>query len=905
MRRWVLNTTKWAAVLLVVLIVLVWLALAAPFFSPFRKSFVGDILTAQIGQPLIIDGDVRVVLGRTTFVHVSEVRIPSSNIESLNLAELSLLEWELNLPALLDRRLDLDNLTIDGLQANAITTADGTTSWVKRDPKPDMPRDPVVEGAATQETPLRNDELSDAPSIFKFLSDKTVTFTNIGLVSLDENSGFEFVFDLDSILLEQLEGGKLVSVTGSGTVNDEEFTLDGKYPEGQPFTNLLKFGDIEVFFNGSAINRELGGGYSAKLTLDTGEIGEVFDVLGLEPGFEGTGAVSADITSQPGLLAIQNLQSVFDLSKGQQIKVDGNIDNLLDRSGFDVKVEARLHPEGQPPNNADTLKELKLTKILAHIVSQEGKLGFKELVVRTNAFDQGLDKVGPISIGRIYRTNNQTLGLERVHIQAGPSESPYIVASGTIGDIFKFKSVDLEGTLAGSANLLLKTLSEEDAAKFGRVSADFVISDKSDHLSLTKLSATTENTELWSLGAEVSVDDVTKLDGLDAAIGISISDAVSFLDALNLETIDVGAVEFGMSLKGQAEAIDLELVFGAGDSDLKTSVSFDLSKEINVIRGGISSDRIRLEDLRSGARVLVQLSYMGEADNEDANEVTSIEERPPIQPLVLEEKSGILDLERILTETDLEIGMELKEFVGDAGTSSMSSRFVAKEGQIEAGPIELYYGPGFFKVMASMDAIEDPNLMNVSGSTSGWDFGKILDAVGLGIEAHGTLTAAFDVTGNITSGKAFINSMAGSASLNMGAGSIATSLLELAGLGIFPWLFSEEMAAGQTEIVCVKAPVRLHRGSLSFDSIVAETRSVQLVVKGDVDWVGDSIAIRAEPRRVGNPLARSAWPFDVTGKLTEPKFKLDVGGSRSVRTDGADEMPEDRELCRPDIMQLE
>ena len=175
----------------------------------------------------------------------------------------------------------------------------------------------------------------------------------------------------------------------------------------------------------------------------------------------------------------------------------------------------------------------------------------------------------------------------------------------------------------------------------------------------------------------------------------------------------------------------------------------------------------------------------------------------------------------------------------------------------------------------------------------------------MGIEANGTLGASFDITGNITSGKAFVNSMVGSASLNMGQGSIATSLLELAGLGIFPWLFSEELAAGKTEIVCVKAPVQVASGRVRFDSVVAETKSVQLVAKGEVDWVRDSISVRAEPRRVGAPLARSAWPFDVTGKLSEPKFKLDIGGSRSKRADGASEMPADRVPCQPDILQLE
>ena len=147
--------------------------------------------------------------------------------------------------------------------------------------------------------------------------------------------------------------------------------------------------------------------------------------------------------------------------------------------------------------------------------------------------------------------------------------------------------------------------------------------------------------------------------------------------------------------------------------------------------------------------------------------------------------------------------------------------------------------------------------------------------------------------------------MTGSAQIQMGDGQVATSLLELAGLGIFPWLFSEELRQGYTEVVCASVPVSISAGTISFDSVVAETQSVQLVAKGSVNLKQDAISVRAEPRPVGQPLARSAWPFEISGKLSAPSFKLDVGGSRQRRADGAELMPDDRVPCRPDVMQLQ
>ncbi len=902
MRRWILRLLSGLVVVALTLCLLIWAALATPIFSGWRKDFVADLLTEQIGQTFLIDGDVRVVLAGTTKVHVSGASIPSENIPTLNLAELDLLEWEVDLPALLERRIDIDNLTIDGLQANLITQADGTTSWTKSE-TPDQ-TEPQAKTSDEQDKVASPQKTK--PSIITFLSDRTVSFTNIGLVSVDELSGFEFNFQLEKILLEQLQDGQLVAVTGAGALNGEAFTWDGKYPRGAAFTNQLEFGDISLSYNGEALP-EAGGGYTARLELNTGQIGDVFEVLGLARSLEGVGNLAVDVTSAPKQLTLANIQTTLDLNKGQNVTVTGQVDNLLNKAGFDIHIDARLHPEGQPPAEAESLKELKLTEINAHIVSANDTLTFEKLLILTNAFDQGLDRVGPISIGHIYRSEAKTLGLRDISIQAGPEDAPYLTAQGDIGDVLSLSLVDLTGHLQGTADILLKNLPAEEVAKFGGVEADFVVEDQNGALSLRQLQARTVNTDLWTLNADLVVASIEELAGMKLGLKFGVTDTTPFLTALGLKPVGVSELNTGFSLEGAAKEAKIGFEFQADGTDLRSDMTFDLSQEINVVRGGIRSEQMRLVDLREGAKIMVQLSDSAKAAKADkqAEDHKADDGRPPIQPLVLEKKSKVFDLKRILTETDLAITMEIVEFIGDAGTSSMNSELTAKDGQVQAGPLELYYGPGFFKVTASMDVIEDPEQMRIEGATSGWDFGDILKAVDVNIPARGELSATVDVTGNISSGKAFANSMGGYASLNMRNGAIATSLLELAGLGIFPWLVSKEFAEGETEIVCVKAPVRISAGNVSFDSVVAETGSVQLVVKGMVDWVQDAISIRAEPRRVGKPLARSAWPFEVQGKLSEPKFKLDVGGSRHHRADGADQMPETRQPCTPDIAQLE
>ena len=76
------------------------------------------------------------------------------------------------------------------------------------------------------------------------------------------------------------------------------------------------------------------------------------------------------------------------------------------------------------------------------------------------------------------------------------------------------------------------------------------------------------------------------------------------------------------------------------------------------------------------------------------------------------------------------------------------------------------------------------------------------------------------------------------------------------------------------------------------------------MAEGTVDVVNDSVSLRAEPRPVGRPLARSAVPIEVSGKLSDPKVDLQLRGERGARSDGDTAMPTNREPCTPDIYQL-
>lgn len=921
----------WLLGLLFGAVVLFWLVLSSPMFSDSRRSIVERVLSDEIGQALVVNDDVRVRLGRIARVYLAGVEIPSENIEGVNLAELRRLELDVNLVSLARGKLDIDHLTIDGLLVNAIRQQDGATSWT-----PTLNPNAGAE-TISQASKTNAQTAGDSGGILNFLNDKTASFTAIRLKIDNQDSGFSFDFDLSSLLLEQLEGRQLVSLTSKGTVNGEAFSVDGEFPRGLPFATSAVFGELRLDFDGRPLTAEQGGGFLGTLTLDTGEIGEVLDILKLDRVLEGIGRLSTDILSQDGVLKIEDLKIDVSLADGSLFSMNGKVGNLLESSGFDLLVDARLHPENQPPLRAVDLQSLELTGITAHVISKGVELKFEDLIFLTNAFDQELKQVGPVSIGRIRRTPEGQLSLLDISFQMGPLDAPYVVGKGELTNVLQLKGLEITGKLTSPASLVLPELPKEEIEQFGRLSADFAITDASGNLSLTRLDAYTEGTDLWSLKAHSSVPDVTSLEDLTFNLDLDVADAATFLAALDLKPVDAGAIEFTVSAKGQEHKFLTSAAIAVGDSRLSVGLDTVVTDGHSVVRGAVKSARLRIDDLLNGAASALEIATLSQmtdqpseaagdgptagsdekieeplvlgSDDTEAENFDVVMDSKREEPLVIgtaqSQPSALVDPVEMLAKLDLEIGIEIDEITGQLGVTKVSSNLEIKDAKAQFGPFEFSYDGGHFNLSAAMDLIKSPDLVTVSGATNGWDLGEILAASGVDIDARGKLRARFNITGSRKSAKAFVNSVYGSATVSMANGAIASSLLELAGLGIFPWLFSAELNQGYTNIACAVAPLKIQAGKISSNSIVVETKTVQMVITGTLDWKRDTISMRAEPRPVGRPLARSAWPFSVTGALSKPKITVHAGGARVRRADGAAQSPAKRKPCTPDIRQLE
>lgn len=927
MLKWIVRIVLCAAIVVVAVVAFGWSVLAIPFFSDWRSALVSDILSEQIGQPLLVNGDVSVVVGPTSRVRALGVQIPSENLPDVDLAKLDSFEFDIDLFALLDRRIDLNNLFVDGLQVNLLVTEDGTTSFNESEKNAIGSKSSKPTASTDAEATEKQETDNEQGGLIAFLKTRTVSFSNVGLIINDETTGFEYDFSLVELALEQLEGGAEAEVRSNGAVNGQTFTLKGNYPEGAPFKTRAEFSSFSLTFDGEPYPSESGGGYTGLLSIDLAGIGDFLDVLKLKRSFDGSGRFNARIENSAGVTAVSDIDAQLQLEKGQLITITGDIADVNQRSGFDIQFNARLHPENEEPPQATQIADLKLTQIEMEIVTQNEALELDGLVLSTNAFQRELEKVGPVSIGRIRRTEEGTLAFENISLQAGPLNDPFLSASGDINNILELSDLDLAGEINAPATLILTSLDDASAEAFGGVEAEFAIDDAGGILKLNKLIAQAVDTDIWTMQADIEVSNVKEIEGLAAEFKLEIASGATFLEALGKKPIDTGAFAFDLSVQGEDGFIKGGVGLASGTSRIDSSVSMGEESGRQTLRVSLESDALIIDDLKNGVAAISELRKIGDTTASPDSTTDEAANQIEPQPLVLprtkpdndepkkqgtgneteakDEKTQRAAFDEFLRKTDVYGSVEFKGISGVQGVTSLSSELVSENGKARLGPVEFSYGGGYFNFEASADVIEAPQYVSVAGATSGWTLAEVLDLAGVSFDADGDLSGRFDVAGNLASVQTFLDTMKGSASVKMLDGRIATSLLELAGLGIFPWLFSDEFRQGYTDVVCVNIPVSLDGGAVSFDNVVAETKSVQLVAKGNVDIERGTISVRAEPRPVGKPLSRSAWPFDVTGQLSNPKFKLDVGGSLSKRADGADEMPADRTPCQPDILQLQ
>ncbi|MEM7319103.1 MAG: AsmA-like C-terminal region-containing protein, partial [Pseudomonadota bacterium] len=557
-----------------------------------------------------------------------------------------------------------------------------------------------------------------------------------------------------------------------------------------------------------------------------------------------------------------------------------------------LKMDISLYPPDEMPAPAKLRRDLKLTGLEVVLTAQPEGYPLRQLTARTNGFTVNTHGRGPppITVSDIRITSDGLLDLGKVGLRIGPPDAYFLVFEGSIGDALRVKDIDLDATLDLPIIALLKPDDAKDGDALGKITGSFHLSGDSKTLALSDLSAKAQATDLMQMNVTASAGNVLKLSDLSMDISANIPSGAKLLSALKHSSVATGAIDFAAKLSSDGQKWQSETKVSVGKSNLEMALNAQTGQPDPQLDGQITSTLISLTDVR---HIISARRELGRTHRD----------RGKSDGLVSNVTLERLSAEILQSGMDIDIQIDLKKLQGVAGTSSVKTEFIMKNQKAKIGPVKFEYDGGNFDVTGSVDVAKHPDIVTIKGTADGWNFGTILQELNFKKHGSGILNASLDVSGAHKSVEEFARTATGNILVTMRDGRIHTRLLDLAGLGILPWLFSDSHGK-VAPIVCLRAPLKFADGKITIDEAALETKKVQMVANGDVDLRNDTVDVTGEPRPIGKPLSRSPWPFVVSGPLKHPKLRLKRGPHRQKRSDGASTMPEHRKLCIPDILQL-
>lgn len=880
MTRWITRILITVAVVIAVAIVGGWLLLSSDLLAGPRGKLAAGVLSRQLGQDVQIDGGVEIDLGAPLHLRVRDLTLPGTAMDDVTFVKAGAVEVDLDLGDLIGGTPTLSAPRIDGLMVTLVVDETGATSWGPASPTPKKPGKP---GGLKQ-----------------FLARHQITATNSTVIYRDARNGLDLDLNMANLALGRGDTAGAIALTGDGTLNGEALTLSAQLPDQAPFKATLAFDHMRVDIDGSTTPD----GFSADANVQIDDLNQLLAALKLNGPLPGTGTITANL-SRAGDTSGAKADIHLDLQGGQSLTVTADIPDLSQPKNSTVGTLIKLYPDDAQPPKTTKRRDLKLTAVDMQLTARPGQPPLRSMVIETNGFvlDTGGEGPPPIEVGGIKRTPDGLLELGKVTLRIGPTGRPYAVLDGSIGDALKLQQAALTGTLSIPAASLIAPEVFQDSRILGELTGGFDLNGSIQKLSLSNLNTRTEGTDLWDLTVHGSVDNVLKFDTIALDIDARIPSASNLLGTLGLEPVKGGPAEMSISLNSEGTEFSSSAHLRVDDSELDFALDLKDGDAEPIVRGTVDSDLIRVEHIREIIAASVQLAKLDDlqAGGKEAKPAVQLQsdETRPIRDSTLQPFGRAI----LLSGMDIEVALDLRKIKGPKASTSINSEFELKKRLARLGPVKFAYGGGNFDMTAEVDLENSPELLKVSGAAGGWDLGRILGALNVKKGARGTLHANVDLSGHHAGFRDFLSSMNGSATVSMHGGSIDTQLLDVAGLGVVPWLFHKK--PGKTApITCLRAPLYVSGGKVTTKQSVVETDLVQLVVYGDVNYRAGTLNVNGQPRRIGKPLSRSPWPFTAKGSLKKPDIKVKDGPRKLKRRDGASTMPRRRKPCVPDILQL-
>lgn len=861
-----------------------WMLVSAPFLGQMRASLVQSQLD-KAGGGVTIAGPVTVRLGRVVHVRAEALSLdaPGGGIR------MAKAEADLLLSDLLHGRLAPTNIVLTGAAASLVRDEQGNLAG---------------------KTMLRSADkvgiipLPDLDTILVALAGRAVRLVDTHVRFEDRLSNFIFDARLPTLVLQGDGGSGSSTLRGTGTLNGQPLDLAASLATDGALSATLKSGATTLSFAGAVGANGGAGGLSGQISAQSADLAQSLRILQLQPALKGQASAAATLAgTAQGNLALTGIEASAVLESGQTARVSGSLGNLRTLDGADLAIDIRLFSPGQEPPPALLLKDLRLTSVRLSLAGPLRGDTRRRMTIATNGFQVNTADVGPAPVRILGLTRGPAgeLVIRKLSTEIGPVDAPWFSLEGQVGNLLNLSALSLDGRVAFPISAIAGAGATNLPTALGSLGGQFRVSGSVDRLSLTDISLAAQGTALWSLDVSGSVASVLPLDGVDLTMDASFQTA-PLLTAFGKEPIDLAPLDLHLTAAStdSAGTVAGKLSMRMAKSNVVVDLSANNRGPGPVLKGSITSTLIRLHDLRDG--LLAATDILGDIRGTAPSAASRTQ--PVAQNAVQDITIGLFDKDQLLRLGSVDIAIRFSDITGESTLRGVDADLVVGKGKASLGPLKVTFDGGHFDLLATVDTITDPSTVQLKGSGGGWDFGEVMRLMRVKIPVTGTIDAEFDISGAHDSVAQFISTLDGTTTLRVRNGTIATSLLDLAGLGMVPWLFSKDRRDKEAAITCLNAPLKFRNGVATTQDAVVETPDVQLVASGSVNIPQRRLSISGQPRPIGKPLARSPWPFTLSGPLSHPEVKLKDGPSRLRRADGAKTMPSKRVACIPDILQL-
>lgn len=862
----------------VVVAVLIWLLLFSSLLSEPRGDIAARILSQDFDVSLKISGGIE--LSADPYLHIvaRDLSFTGNSQSTASPLEIVQLKAEFDLRDLFRRHLRLSNIHVSGAQLSIV---DGQSETLPKSGK---------DAFDLSFLKKHDDPVGNAWKVE--ISDRQVQFSDAAVLYKNSGNGLDLDWKMFSMVLAQDATSETWSLKGNGEINKQALTTSGSVSADQTFDLDLTFNDMNVKLDGSPAEEGYAKGFTAKVAAEFNKLGPLLDILRLEKSISGKGSVSAVFTASPIKNSLDDLKVQVSLDTGESLELSGDFGELKDLNDASLKMDISLYPPKATPPPAKLRRDLKLTGFEMVVTAQPDGLPLRHMKIQTNGFTLNTHGKGPppITVSNIEITPDGLLDLGKVDLRIGPPGSYYLVFDGSIGDALRVADLDFNATLSLPLNVLLPPDKRQNANGLGEFLGGFRLDGDSKSLRLSDLNAKVEGMSVLHLAISASAGNILSLSDLSLDISADAPSGAKLLAALDHSSVATGEVKLEAKLSSNGAKWKSQASFSVARSDLEFSLMADTQSPNAQLDGQINSALIRLDDVR----------HLIAAVREFASPKHSTTKHKIFSDVTLEP----LMAEILQSGLDIDVQVDLKKLEGIAGTSTIKTEFVMKDEKAKLGPVKFDYDGGRIDITGSVEVAKHPDILKVTGTADGWNFGTILQELNIKMRGSGILNASLNLSGAHKSINDFLRTVSGDLMVSMQNGRVHTRLVDLAGLGVLPWLFSDDHGK-VTPITCMRAPLRLDEGKITIKEAALETSKVQLVANGDVNLRHKTLDVTGEPRPIGKPLSRSPWPFVVSGLLKHPKFRLKKGSHRQERSDGASTMPEHRKPCIADILQLQ